>query len=382
MSFSRKYFKRIPIYAVESHNEVLPFIYRCLGSKHLPFEGNAFVHLDSHPDMLIPKTMLANTVWDKNQLFSEISIENWMLPAAYAGHFKHLIWVKPPWANQMVDGVTTFFIGKHKDSGSIRLTCPEPYFVSEGLYATLEELENTREVTLHVMTIGSFIEDPTKKDDFTAISSTLRQYLPERNTPYILDIDLDFFSTKNPFKSLHDRINLYDKLAPLYAFNRPNSTDPEILKETTAARNEQLTELENLFDYLDEHRSLQGYEGEKSARYEAVELIYRELTSVYKQSEIDWKIIHNAGCTRDDTDLPDHVTAPNDLNRLISVTFRSFLTALPTPPTIVTIARSSEDEYCPSEDVDQIQMGVLEELRECLGDIDIQLAYQEEEQSF
>ncbi|XP_068971001.1 UPF0489 protein C5orf22 homolog isoform X1 [Bombus flavifrons] len=120
MSFSRKYFKRIPIYAVESHNEVLPFIYRCLGSKHLPFEGNAFVHLDSHPDMLIPKTMLANTVWDKNQLFSEISIENWMLPAAYAGHFKHLIWVKPPWANQMVDGVTTFFIGKHKDNGSIR----------------------------------------------------------------------------------------------------------------------------------------------------------------------------------------------------------------------------------------------------------------------
>lgn len=67
-----------------------------------------------------------------------------------------------------------------------------------------------------------------QKDDFTAISSTLRQYLPERNTPYILDIDLDFFSTKNPFKSLHDRINLYDKLAPLYAFNRPNSTDPEV----------------------------------------------------------------------------------------------------------------------------------------------------------
>ncbi|KOX70280.1 hypothetical protein WN51_05230, partial [Melipona quadrifasciata] len=43
-----------------------------------------------------------------------------------------------------------------------RLTCPEPYFVSEGLYSTLEELENTREVTLHVMTIGGFIEDPAK----------------------------------------------------------------------------------------------------------------------------------------------------------------------------------------------------------------------------
>ncbi|TGZ53893.1 hypothetical protein DBV15_01828 [Temnothorax longispinosus] len=42
------------------------------------------------------------------------------------------------------------------------LTCPEPYFLSEGLYATPEELENTREVTLQVMTIGTFIEDATK----------------------------------------------------------------------------------------------------------------------------------------------------------------------------------------------------------------------------
>ncbi|XP_026666876.1 UPF0489 protein C5orf22 homolog [Ceratina calcarata] len=379
MSSTLKYFKKVPIYIVEPHDEVLPFIYRCLGSKHLPFEGNTFVHLDSHPDMLIPKTMTADTVLDKNLLFSEISIENWMLPAAYAGHLKHLIWVKPPWANQMVDSVTTFLIGKHKDNGLIRLTCPEPYFVSEGLYATPEELENTREVTLHVMTIGGFIEDPMKKDDFTAVSSALRQYLPERNTPYILDVDLDFFSTKNPFKTLYDRVNLYDKLAPLYAYNRPDSTDPEILKEATVVRNEQLNELEKLFGYLDEHRSLQGYEGARSARYEAVELIYLELIGTYKQSEIDWKIIHDAGCTRDDTDLPHHITTPNDLDRLITGTFRSFLAALPAPPTIVTIARSSEDEYCPSEVVDQIQIGVLDELRQRLEEVDVRLAYQEEE---
>ncbi|KAG7187812.1 hypothetical protein KM043_016849 [Ampulex compressa] len=43
-----------------------------------------------------------------------------------------------------------------------RLTCTEPYFVSEGLYATPEELTGAREVTLHVMTIGAFIEDPAK----------------------------------------------------------------------------------------------------------------------------------------------------------------------------------------------------------------------------
>ncbi|KYN05577.1 hypothetical protein ALC62_03495, partial [Cyphomyrmex costatus] len=46
--------------------------------------------------------------------------------------------------------------------GILKLTCPEPYFLSDGLYATAEELENTREITLHVITIGAFIEDSAK----------------------------------------------------------------------------------------------------------------------------------------------------------------------------------------------------------------------------
>ena len=67
--------------------------------------------------------------------------------------------------------------------------------------------------------------------------------------------------------------------------------------------------------------------------------LYREIMSVYKDSEIDWISIHDAGCTRDDTDLPHHVTSQNDLDRLLTGTFRAFLAALPAPPTIVTISR-------------------------------------------
>lgn len=67
-----------------------------------------------------------------------------------------------------------------------------------------------------------------QKDDFTAVSSILRQYLPEKDTPYILDVDLDFFSTKNPFKDLYERVNLYDKLAPLFTYKRAESNDPEV----------------------------------------------------------------------------------------------------------------------------------------------------------
>lgn len=75
-----------------------------------------------------------------------------------------------------------------------------------------------------------------QKDDFGAVSSLLRKYLPEKDTPYILDVDLDFFSTRNPFKSLHERVNLYEKLAPLFTYKRPESNDPEVSLSFAATR--------------------------------------------------------------------------------------------------------------------------------------------------
>ncbi|XP_014600246.1 PREDICTED: UPF0489 protein C5orf22 homolog [Polistes canadensis] len=373
-----RYFSSVPIHIVENHDEVLPFIYRCMGSRHLPFNGNTFIHLDSHPDMLIPKYMPAGNVWDKEKLFADISIENWIMPAVYAGHFRYLIWVKPPWAKQLSDGVLEFFIGKHKSNGTVRLTCSESYFLSECLYAPFEDLEDVREVTLHTITIGSFIEDPGKADNIGAISAVLRKYLQEKGTPYILDIDLDFFSTKNPFKDIYPLVkNLYEKLGDIYYFEKADTNDPLILKEITQARSEQLEELEKLFNHLQNHHNLKDYDGEKTGRYEAVNLIYEQVTKAYKDTEINWNLIHDAGCTIDDTELPHHVTAPHDLQRLINITFTNFLEAIPGEPTIVTISRSVEDDYCPLEDIDTIQVSVLNQLvKHIKSPVDIQENYE------
>jgi len=40
----------------------------------------------------------------------------------------------------------------------------------------------------------------------------------------------------------------------------------QILKESMVQRNQQLSELKNLFSYLEQHRSLRGYDGPKTSR--------------------------------------------------------------------------------------------------------------------
>lgn len=97
-------FSKVPIFIVEDHHDVLTFLYRCIGSRHLPLRGNTIIHFDSHPDMCIPKHMPAGYVFNKEDLLDSISIENWMMPTVFAGHVERIVWIKPEWANQMPKG--------------------------------------------------------------------------------------------------------------------------------------------------------------------------------------------------------------------------------------------------------------------------------------
>lgn len=115
----RKYTK-MPIWICENHDEVLYYIHRAIGSRHIPFEGTTILHFDSHPDLTVPVKMKASTVFEQEKLYEEISIADWILPAVYAGHINKVIWVKPPWADQIKEGVFNFKVGKHKDTGFVR----------------------------------------------------------------------------------------------------------------------------------------------------------------------------------------------------------------------------------------------------------------------
>ncbi|KAM9024479.1 UPF0489 protein C5orf22 homolog isoform 1-T1 [Ara ararauna] len=430
----------LPVWVVEDHQDVLPFIYRAIGSKHLPGSHITFVHLDSHPDLLIPVNMPADTVYDKEALFSELSIENWIMPAVYAGHISQVVWLHPPWAQQISEGKHNFLIGKDISTTTIRVTGTDNYFLSDGLYVPADQLENQKPLNLHVILInpteasdnceenGEVVSAKRLKlnTDETAstasasssvaadlhyntstvkkkevqntsalnrretlsecsASSSLRNsespirdvvkdvcQVLQKGDAYVLDIDLDFFSVKNPFKEMYTQTE-YELLQELYSFKKPhrNATEEGLL-DCVENRVHQLEDLEAAFADLcdsDDEETLQ-----KWASYPGMKPLAQLVHSLKTRMESpDYEMVHQAGLTCDYVELPHHVSTEEEIEGLIK-SIKVLLKDTP-KPTLVTIARSSLDDYCPSEQVDIIQEKVLNLLGSVYGTLDVHLDY-------
>ncbi|GIX76779.1 UPF0489 protein C5orf22 homolog [Caerostris darwini] len=106
----------IPVIIVEDHNEVLYHIYRAIGSKKIPLENGLMIHFDSHPDLVVPKHLDAERIFEKDYVLNCLSIENWIIPSIYAGHFNSVVWMKPTWATQLDEGLHKFKLGMDKNS--------------------------------------------------------------------------------------------------------------------------------------------------------------------------------------------------------------------------------------------------------------------------
>uniref|UniRef100_A0A3Q2PLT5 Chromosome 5 open reading frame 22 n=1 Tax=Fundulus heteroclitus TaxID=8078 RepID=A0A3Q2PLT5_FUNHE len=396
--------------------EVVYHIYRAIASRHLPLKNIRLVHLDSHPDLLIPVNMPADTVFDKEKLLSELSIENWIMPMVYAGHLSCVVWLHPYWAQQIKEGEHMINVGRDSSTTTIRVTSTENYFLSDGLYVCDEQLENSKLLRLDVVRVN-----PAK----TSLNTTLRllfdmeqlssvttatllpaegsnwqgelssngtdvgegdedigstSYVVGRLTtflsetvPYILDIDLDFFSCKNPFKEIFTQEE-YSILKELYNFREPSvDADKAELEECLDRRIHQLEDLEAAFaDLLED-------DGEQTvARWAAnpgMSSLAQLVSSLKaRNSSPDYEMVHQAGLTCDSVELPHHISTEEEIDRLISAV-QLVLKALPTP-TLVTMSRSSLDEYCPAEQVDSVQSRVLAVLEDLYGDLDVHKDYE------
>ncbi|KAM6222621.1 UPF0489 protein C5orf22 homolog [Rhynchocyon petersi] len=423
-------YPELPVWVVEDHQEVLPFIYRAIGSKHLPASDINFVHFDSHPDLLIPVNMPADTVFDKETLFGELSIENWIMPAVYAGHFSHVIWLHPTWAQQIQEGKHNFLVGKDTSTTTIRVTSTDHYFLSDGLYVPEDQLENQKPLRLDVIMVKPYklcngqegndmvssakkpklaLEDSantastncdscsegpekdrvteksghtcpepscscscTSQECPTAVNAGCALEALNKGDAFVLDIDLDFFSVKNPFKEMFTQEE-YKILQELYQFRKPGANlTEEDLVNCVDARIHQLEDLEAAFADLcdgDDEDTVQRW-----AANPGMESLIPLVQSLKKRMEVpDYEMVHQAGLTCDYSELPHHVSTEQEIESLIQAMCQ-LLKNLP-KPTLVTIARSSLDDYCPSEQVDIIQEKVLGVLSSLYGRLDVHLEY-------
>jgi hypothetical protein len=64
----------------------------------------------------------------------------------------------------------------------------------------------------------------------------------------------------------------------------------------------------------------------------------------------DWWAVYAGGCTRDQGGLPYHISTDEEIRDMIADWLTSLLEKLP-PPVLITIARSTDDGYCPPHQV-------------------------------
>nr|XP_022343654.1 UPF0489 protein C5orf22 homolog [Crassostrea virginica] len=446
-----KSYRRLPLYIVEDHNEVLPYIHRAIGSHHLPFSNLVFVHFDSHPDMLIPKDMPADEVFKKESLYENVSIENWIMPMIYAGHIDVILWVKPPWCTQIEDKSIHFYVGKCVSTGTLRCSCKESYFVSETLYRPESQLINKKKVQLIVFTLkpngwkddvlgkkesvlkqsikhkadgqtnDSDSVQRTEENDkrtsvaFTGICKCEHNNVESKNTcckckrdkhgdqdssrpcgsqlsplsdlfrqslkditkllndfsdrTLVLDIDLDFYSTKNPFIEVYTP-SQYRILQELYCFQAPCSDTEEDIEACVLNREKELSHLKQEF-----LKFMQTSEPNLThPKADKIKALVQDLQRCRTDDDpVNFDLLHEAGCTCDDTELPHHVSSQEEITLLVDAT-QEFLSHIKRP-TIITMARSSQDDYCPPEQVESIQNSVLEILQDLYLEIDLTIDY-------
>lgn len=96
-------------YVVDDHCDALKYIHKAIRRGTLPFSGLRMMHFDAHPDLMITADMPAEVCFRPHDLYdalgeAEGGIAEWILPMVYQGHLSKVWWVKPPWAQQFLDG--------------------------------------------------------------------------------------------------------------------------------------------------------------------------------------------------------------------------------------------------------------------------------------
>ena len=344
-------------------------------------------------------------------MYNDLDIADWILPLMYAGHLRHLYWVKPPWANQIAEKTLHFAVGKEVNTGLMKLTSTEDYFLEDCMYVSKEKLTNIRDVvveSIELETLHKEVHLEKSREDAssslektdvigkcdkgdaiqcsatkkTKMDSEQKKIAPElpaginsinnsiqhqkkptldilRDVKYILDIDLDFYSVTNPFKGDYTP-QQFETLKRTYFVQPPTcKTDTAFLQRWISETEQKISNLRAIIDLVATGSSTDDIETDTNIEFIA---LLKSLKGSDGE-EVDWDLVHNAGLSMG---VPHHVSTEAEVDVLVQKT-ADLLRMLP-PPAVITVARSTVDEYCPPSQIEMIQEKVVKALREVYGD--------------
>jgi len=198
---------------VEWHHHVLVHIMNATKHNELPAAGvkdAILVHFDSHADMALPKPFDSQKVWDDfttdpAKIIDYTDINNWVTTTWYLGVVKKMLFVEPPWGGEFIPmhyHSLRYTIGEVDGEFKIRIRTPEgvqnsEYFhtVDDGKrddpmdhFADVDKMINTREIEVEIVRFDELFH-----------GDKLANFIhSNKDSPFILDIDLDVFSTESP----------------------------------------------------------------------------------------------------------------------------------------------------------------------------------------
>lgn len=225
-------------------------------------------------------------------------------------------------------------------------------FIGDNLYASEVNLVDIQSLVLYVCDFDAIVKDVDVKllDMIAAKDNNASRNI-------ILDIDLDHFSTRDPFREMFKSSEEYELYKRVYALDLPTCSEDTFESNYEVYLMEKKAKLEFIWSCL--NGPVREIEMDGSS-----DLL--ELKRLIEKYGLDAEILHSFGSGIDDCSLPHHISSDDEILTMMDQ-FDKFLSIYSSVPGCVTIARSSLDDYCPVDQVDSIQSQCLDRLKSHFG---------------
>jgi hypothetical protein len=115
----------------------------------------------------------------------EVDPSQGILRYVHRGLIRHVIWFRPEWSSHFASANTTarlFYVGKD-ESGQLKVTCPDDYFVFQKLFAPRARLKEVAPFLLQVLPLSDMYR---------------RRTHIEISTPVFIGVDISYFTKQDP----------------------------------------------------------------------------------------------------------------------------------------------------------------------------------------